>query len=348
MTGPRLRIAMTSFYLPSDSKIGVGYVAHRLANALVERGHAVTMFSPCARPDDARYDHRLVELHGRWRTFRWGWAVARLDLRGFDVVHCHGDNHLRAPWRSPPVIRTMHGSCLSEAFRIHGAREKLRMLALAVTEVVGSSTARRTIAVSTATRRDYPWIRRVIPNGVDRSAFHPGVKESRPTIVFVGTYEQRKRGRLLMEVFEREVRPAVPDAVLWMVCSDAPPAPGVEVLGRLSDAELADRYRRAWVFCLPSSYEGFGVPYIEAMSSGTAVVATPNIGAREVLDDGRYGEIVEPAALGAALVRLLTDEGARHAAAEAGRRRSEEFDERRVVSLYEGVYSEVLGARAGS
>lgn len=58
MTEPRLRIAMTSYYLPSKSKIGVGCVAHRLANASVERSHSGMMFSLCAQPDDARYDHR--------------------------------------------------------------------------------------------------------------------------------------------------------------------------------------------------------------------------------------------------------------------------------------------------
>lgn len=40
-----LRIAMASYYLPSDSKIVVGYVAHRLAQVLVRRGHHLTMFS---------------------------------------------------------------------------------------------------------------------------------------------------------------------------------------------------------------------------------------------------------------------------------------------------------------
>lgn len=58
MTEPRLRIAMTSYYLPSESKIGVGYVAHRLANASVKRSHSVMMFSLCAHADEARYDHR--------------------------------------------------------------------------------------------------------------------------------------------------------------------------------------------------------------------------------------------------------------------------------------------------
>ena len=63
-----LRIAVISYYLPSESKIGPGWVAHRLANALVTRGHDVTVFSPCARPTDTLYNHAHVPLSGSLRT----------------------------------------------------------------------------------------------------------------------------------------------------------------------------------------------------------------------------------------------------------------------------------------
>jgi glycosyltransferase involved in cell wall biosynthesis len=129
-----------------------------------------------------------------------------------------------------------------------------------------------------------------------------------------------------------------------MVCSDAPAAPGIEVLGRLSDAELVERYGRATVFCLPSSYEGFGVPYIEALAAGCPVVATPNPGAREVLGDGAFGRLVEPDQLGAALVDLLRDADARSHLAEVGRARALQFDWSAVVAAYERVYDSVCKA----
>jgi glycosyltransferase involved in cell wall biosynthesis len=133
----------------------------------------------------------------------------------------------------------------------------------------------------------------------------------------------------------------MPDARLWMVCSDAPPGPGVEVLGRLSDHELADRYRRAWVFCLPSSYEGFGVPYIEAMACGTPVVATPNAGAREVLDRGRLGTLVEPDRLGVVLLRTL--EAGAPPTDTTSVAAAQRFAWPRVTSQYESLYSTLLG-----
>jgi phosphatidyl-myo-inositol alpha-mannosyltransferase len=336
------RIAMTSYYLPSGSKIGAGHMAHRLAQTLAQRGHDVTMFSPCPAVEGGAYAHRQVALTGPMRTFKWGNEVRRLDLTGFDVLHAHGDDHLRVPSRVPAHVRTMHGSCFAEARHIHGATGRARMFALGLTELATTLEPHTTVAVSDNTRTWYPWIRHVIPNGVDGERFHPGAKEPTPTILFVGTYEQRKRGHLLMEIFQREVRPAVPDARLWMVCSDAPPAPGVEVLGQLSDDELADRYRRAWVFCLPSSYEGFGVPYIEAMASGTAVVASSNPGAREVLEGGRLGLIEPDAAIGRALVDLLRSPERRLALAEAGLGAVGAYAWASVAQAYEELYAQLL------
>jgi glycosyltransferase involved in cell wall biosynthesis len=339
-----MRVATTSYYLPSESKIGVGHVAHRLANVLAARGNEVVMFSPCERPDDAVYAHRRVPMEGSLRTFRWALDIRRLPLGGFDVVHAHGDNHLLAGTQHPPVVRTVHGSCFSEAVHVSGAKEKLRMTALGVTEMLGAWQADTTVAISANTRHHYPWIRRVIPNGVDVERFRPGTKDPAPTILFVGTFMGRKRGRLLMDIFARQIRPAMPDARLWMVCSDAPDAPGVEVLGRLSDDELADRYRRAWVFCLPSSYEGFGVPYIEAMASGTPVVATQNPGAREVLSRGGGVLATEPQ-LGATLLRLLRDDADRAALARAGTAIAAEFAWSVVAHQYENVFRWVTERR---
>lgn len=302
------------------------------------------MFSPCRRPDDALYDHVALPITGALRSFRWPAKVRQLNLSSFDVLHSHGDNHLRSRHSVPPVVLTMHGSCLAESLHIRGVKERVRMLLLGVAEVIGSLRAMHTVAVSDNTRSWYPWIKTVIPNSVDMGHFHPGPKEDRPTILFVGTFLQRKRGRLLWRAFVDQISTAVPDAQLWMVCSDAPPAPRIEVLGRLDEDELAARYRRAWVFCLPSSYEGFGIPYIEAMSSGTAVVATPNPGSKEVLGRGS-GLLVPPKDLGAEIAALLNDDSRRHTLEAAGLRRALEFEEGKVLSLYEEVFQKAIESR---
>jgi phosphatidylinositol alpha-mannosyltransferase len=129
------------------------------------------------------------------------------------------------------------------------------------------------------------------------------------------------------------------------VCGDAPAAEGVTIFGQVTTERLADLYRRAWVFCLPSSYEGFGVPYIEAMASGTAVVATPNPGALEVLDGGIFGKIVEPDQIGAAILELLNDARSRDSMAATGLVRAQEYSWDRVVSAYERIYADVAAER---
>src|SRR5207253_306790 len=98
----------------------------------------------------------------------------------------------------------------------------------------------------------------------------------------------------------------------------APPLPGVIVLGRVSDEELAELYRRAWVFCLPSTYEGFGIPYVEAMASGCPVIATANQGAVEITENGRFGVLAEEHQLGEVLVRLLKSSEERDRLSAAG------------------------------
>ena len=301
-----LRIAMISYYLPSGSKIGVGYQVHALANELVRRGHSVTVFSSCGPASGSAYETETINLSGSNRTFKFALRLRTVDWSRFDVLHAHGDDYWLWRRRVPAHIRTLHGSCFSEAIRIRGVRERLRMLLLGLSEVLATAVADESVAVSQNTRQWMPWVRCVIPNGVDLKRFQPGERSRNPSVLFVGTYLNRKRGKLLVEVFERDVLPRHPDAELWMVAEDAPSGVGVRVLGRVSEAELVELYQQAWVFCLPSTYEGFGIPYVEAMASGCPVVATSNPGSVEVTQNGRLGLLVADDDLGGALFRLLT------------------------------------------
>ncbi len=344
MTDRPRNIAMISLYLPGDSKIGSGWQAHYMANALVKRGHRVTMFSPDRPGEDARYDHHRVDVGQKVKTFRFAWNLRKVGLQNFDLIHAHGDDYWLWGRKYPPHVRTMHGSCLAEARHVPSLKGKLRMVMLGLSELLATRVADRTVCISRDTCRYYPGVDDVIVNGVDLDAFYPcplDQKEKRPTILFVGTYHNRKRGKLLMEQFQQIVRPAIPDARLWMVCGDAPPAPGVQVLGRLSTSDLADRYRRATLFCLPSSYEGFGVPYIEAMASGTPVVATPNPGALEVLGGGEFGCIVEPHELGNALLNLLQDSDQRSRLRAACLTRAAVYSWAKVSAAYEALYQQL-------
>ncbi|MGH1561893.1 glycosyltransferase family 4 protein [Mumia sp. DW29H23] len=337
-----LRIAMISYYLPSGSKIGVGYQVHEIANELVRRGHHVDVFSECPPVDGALYGHQHVAISGALRTFRFATRLRRTDFRGYDVLHAHGDDYWLWRRRVRRHVRTIHGSCFEEALRIRGLKERTRMVLLGLSEVLASLVADVPVVVSPRTRRWTPWVREVVPNGVDATRFRPSDADRAvdPTILFVGTWGGRKRGQALAEAFVADVLPRVPQARLLMVCRDAPhdPGPGIEVLGEVSDADLIAAYQRAWIFCLPSDYEGFGIPYAEAMACGLPVVATPNIGATYVTDGGRAGVLSPLPAIGGALADLLQDEGARRDWAKRGLERASEFTLASVVDRYEALY----------
>ncbi len=347
-----MNVAMTSLYLPSGSKIGVGYQVHMLANALTGRGHRVTVFSPCAASPDSRYAVEVVPPGRHLRTFGFAWDLRGYDFTPFDVLNAHGDDWFLWGKARPRHVHTYHGSCLAEMLHASGLPGKARMGALALCEYGSTYLADELVTVSAVTRRYLPRVTQVIPCGVDLTAFAPGPEDAKadaPALLFVGTMGGRKRGAMLVDVFKNEVRPRVPNAELWMVCTDAPEGGGVRCFGRVSEDVLTDLYRRAWAFCLPSSYEGFGVPYIEAMASGTPVVAAPNDGAREVTREGQDGLLAPDGTLGDTLVQLLTDPDLRSRLRAAGLARAQDFGWDRVCEQYEAVYAapstrEIVGA----
>lgn len=334
-----MNIAITSLYLPSGSKIGVGYVVHTFANKLVERGHRVTVFSQSGAQPDSRYDVVVVPT-GTWlRTFAFAWKLRSYDFSKFDILHAHGDDWFLWGVNRPRHIHTLHGSCLAEMLHVRGLKERIRMGVLALGEFSACLISDEVVAVSANTRRYNRWAKLVIPNGVDDDVFHPGSEKSRvPALLFVGTMRGRKRGAMLLDLFKREIRPKVPNAEFWAVCEEEVSGEGVRWMGRVSEEKLAELYRQAWVFCLPSSYEGFGVPYIESMASGTPVVATPNDGACEVTDDGKFGVICSDEELGRHLVRMLTDTVLRDRMRRAGLNRARDFAWERVCDDYEALY----------
>lgn len=353
------KIAIIQRFLPSRSRGGVGHFTHGLANTLSARGHAVTLFSQDPAPADARYSTVRVPVSDtRFAPFAFPFALRHCDFRGFDVIHAQGDEQWLSHRHLPPVVRTLHGSSLHEAWSngLRGWSPKRFALHsyFYVMELVADLRACRVAGVSAGTGRHFPRMHAVVPNGVDVARFaaagHVAIKSAAPSIIFLGELGSRKRGIFLVDVFLDGVRPRVPNAELWLVSPDRPsradatPANGVHQLGTLSDADLASRLASAWVMCLPSSYEGFGRPYAEAMAAGTVAAATPNPGADDVLDHGRAGVLATDAELGAALSRVLTNAEQRATLVETGRARAARYDWVAVAAQYEALYEDAIRA----
>lgn len=345
-----MRIAMIARTLPrADYAGGVSGQVHLLATALSRRGHDVTVHALNEPPDDAPYKYRPVHLppavarNPRAALYLFPWWVSRLSLEDYDIIHTHGDDHFLRTRR--PVVRTFYGSSRAEAENSTNFRGRLYHLSMAVPERMSEKRATDRTVISDFTLRYLTRPATVIPCGYDPTVFFlAGVKSTSPSILFVGDLGTRKRAELLLETFAKAVRPAVPAAELWMVTTAPVSAPGVRWFGRISTPVLADLYRQAWVFCLPSRYEGFGVPYIEAMACGTPVVATCNGGADEVLEDGRWGRLVREQDLGQTLVELLNFEDIRRSFTQRGLERVKSYDISLIAEQYEAVYEQAMAS----
>lgn len=122
----------------------------------------------------------------------------------------------------------------------------------------------------------------------------------------------------------------------------------VRFLGQREDK--AELLHACDVFCLPSRLEGLGVAALEAMACGRPVLATRVGGLAEAVVDGRTGLVVEPeapAALAAALARLLADPAlCRRLGEEGPRRVAEGFLAEQMTAAYEALYREILAGEA--
>ena len=348
-----VKIAVLSSHLPSDSRAkcgGVAYAAQRLANGLSQRGHLVTVFTTDLRPAEAHYEVRTVlsltsanPLRAWLESWRLSWRYARQEFGGFDIIHAHGDDAL--VWKpGPPLVRTLHGAAMAEAIYAPTWKRKLWYLSFVPRELLEAAKADVVVSDSVETRRHMPGIDHIIPNSVDPEVFFAddSSPSTHPSILFVGTMGGRKRGRMLLDIFQSQIRPALPGAELWLVAERSAVGPGVVCFRKPDEHALADLYRRAWLFCLPSTYEGFGIPYIEAMACGTPVVATPNVGARELLEDGRWGVLASPEDLGSTLLSLLQDTGERQRLAQLGLERAAAFLQDLVVDAYESLFETLV------
>jgi glycosyltransferase involved in cell wall biosynthesis len=167
---------------------------------------------------------------------------------------------------------------------------------------------------------------RVVPNGIDQQLFRPRSEaeaapmlrrlrlDARPFVLAVGTIEPRKNLQALLVAWARlgkEKRrehdlviaggEGWQDAAIRSALSAA--GPDVRALGRVSDEELASLYSRAAALVYPSVYEGFGLPPLEALATGTLPIVADIPVMREVVGDRGilYGRPDDSDALASAL-----------------------------------------------
>ncbi|HEY6360069.1 MAG TPA: glycosyltransferase family 1 protein [Vicinamibacterales bacterium] len=134
----------------------------------------------------------------------------------------------------------------------------------------------------------------------------------------------------------------VGDALRAMAAeADAPDA--VALLGHVSEERLQTLYRGAAALVYPSLYEGFGLPVLEAMASGTPVIASRAASMPEVLGDA--GILLDPLDVNewaGAIVKVVNDEHMRERMRHAGRARASTFTWERTARATLAVYHRVV------
>ncbi|MBN1129741.1 MAG: glycosyltransferase family 4 protein [Chitinispirillaceae bacterium] len=336
-----MNIAFFSKELPSDRPNGVSVQVHRLAEALTEHGHKVTCFSFSPGPEKAAY-HSVRLLPGPagrvFRKFTAARIFRRIDTASFDILHYHGDDYLCPGARRR--VRTFYGSARDEALHAKTPGRFCYQTLFHALEWFSCLKRGTLVAISAATKRSLPLISHLIPCGVPLDRFSPDRtrRSAHPSLLFIGDFKSRKQGDLLLRRFREAVLPAHPQATLTVVGPEAISSHNVRCLGRISEPELVAEYRKAWIYCLPSSYEGFGVPAIEAMACGCAVVAVRNAGTTEIIDHDKNGTLCTSPNLGRSLNLAIEDTALRERLVAGGLQKATHFDIRDIARQYQSLY----------
>jgi glycosyltransferase involved in cell wall biosynthesis len=199
-------------------------------------------------------------------------------------------------------------------------------------------------------------------NGLDTDYYRPdpSVERSAAELVCVGRAADPNKGiRTLVEALALLPEPVRltlvdnnhPDNEVFRWAREAGVGSRLEVVGRLPRDELLHLYRRATLVVVPSRYEGFGLPAVEAMACGTPVVACGVGALPEVMRLAGGGPLVaadDPAALAQGIRELLENPERRTQISQQARARVEAtFSWSRVAKTTVGVYREAIAERRG-
>jgi phosphatidylinositol alpha-mannosyltransferase len=351
---------------------GVNAHVGDLYESLVNRGHDVRIISSVHGPQRAsegdiiRLGYGIsVPANGSVGTltfsFRYQSLVREmLERERFDVLHLHEPF---VPFLSLVVLRESQSINVATFHAFAGWSPAYefgkRMLGHFARRLHGR------IAVSAAARhfidRYFPGDYKVIPNGVDVERFSHAVPISRYrdgtfNILFLGRFESRKGVMYLLKAYrqlrkrgydcrlllagvgpqEREVRRYIATRRLK----------GVELLGRIGDADKVRYFATADVFVSPATgQESQGIVLLEAMAAGKPIVCSDIHGYKGVVRRGEQGLLVPPKKVGPladAIATLINDAELRAQMGAAARQRAEQFSWRNVTAKVDEYYGFVL------
>lgn len=296
------------------------------AVAQSEAAGPITVMTRTSADDPAKPPPRVEQLSPTFNKFEYGLRAARIALRQKPQVIYNG--HL---YHGPLAIRLARLTGARLVSQLHGTEiwddVPPRCLAAIEASDLVLTVSRHTRARTLAQARIEPH-KVVIVNNTVGPAFTPGDRpaarrkfglDRQVAILTVARLDGRDgyKGHdriipLLPELVARGINAA------YLIAGDGPDRPRLEALarstgvgervrflGKIAVADLADLYRAADLFALPSTGEGFGISFVEAMACGTPAIGLAVGGAPDALADGELGACVASGQFAEAFVELL-------------------------------------------
>lgn len=359
------------------SKAGLGRYAASLAHALVEaRPGAFALFYNGRPPAQAL--RTLPQAPARsvpagykpWRMAVWWGQVARVPFNRLvpGATLFHATEHLLPPLQDVPTVLTVHDLIFHLFPQYH---KPLNYWYLRWTMPLYVRRADAVIAVSEATRQDLCRHYRV-PSEKVRVIYEAAAPHFRPApseavvqvrrryhlparfALTVGTIEPRKNlPRLFQALAQLRGAERIPLVVVgskgWLYEETFRTVARLELedqvsfLGYAPEEDLPALYTAADLFVLPSLYEGFGLPVLEAMSCGAPVACSRAASLQEVAGDAaRYFDPYNPEAMAEAIWTLWRDADQRAHLRERGLKRAAAFSWKRAASETLALYDTLL------
>jgi glycosyltransferase involved in cell wall biosynthesis len=348
-----MRIAMLAppwIPVPPPAYGGIEEVVRLLCEGLAERGHDVTLFAPPGSRAPVEVATVLEEPHpddiqkAQFEADHVARAFAAIDAaaadgRPYDVIHDHtGHTALAMADRvGPPLVHTLHGPFTPDACRFYAKHGRKACI----------------VAISQAQLDDAPPEMgggRVVPNPIDCGEW-PFQADKEDYVLWIGRMSPDKGPhRAITAAREAGVRlvlagPVQPGQAEFFASEVEPHlgADGIDYVGEADGDRKRELYQGARALLMPIRWqEPFGLVMVEALASGTPVIAFPEGSAPEVVEDGRTGFVVEDEHAMARAIDRLPDLDP----TDCRRTCEQRFSVDAVVRSYEDVYRAVASAAA--
>ena len=361
-----------------NSKTGVGQYVQELLEELLEKASKDMFFSVMLHPS-LDMKHPLVKFVSRRKNAEIMWfdipAIGfKRDIKFFlkrrklkcDLFHCLYSNHPLF-FKGTQMV-TIHDLKYVLHPEFMGSKGKLKSIYLKNLMRHAAKHCEKLITVSESTRND---LLKVFP-------YMSGLKErtqvvyeaatvsmktnkemikrfelDRPYFLYLGELRPHKNVGRVIQAFMQFKGTLAPDADIRLIVAGKPhrsfimPADAhrenIIFTGYVKDDDAYTLYSNALAYCLPSLYEGFGLPILEAMKCGCPVITSDFSSTAEVA--GNAGVLVDPLSVDAiseAMTRIYTDGVFRKELIEKGYAREKEFSWAAAAEKTLAIYKEVL------